>query len=96
MFISWRGLELGGTNEAYLQPEQDKCWAKVKNTTQEFWSIYTADKPEHSDVHMLPYPINVDENGNVLALESPWNHFPDTSASVLGSKSGVFPKKLTT
>ena len=38
----------------------------------------------------------VDEEGNVTALEPPWDCFPDTSAPVLGSKSGVFPEKLTT
>jgi len=87
---------LGGTNEDYLQPETDECRAKVKETTEDFWSLYTADEPEHSDAHMLPYPINVDEDGMVTALESPWDCFPDTLAPVLGAKSGVFPKKLTT
>ena len=51
---------------------------------------------EHSDVHLLPYPVNVDMDGNVTALEAPWDCFPDTSAPVLGAKSGVFPEKLTT
>ena len=87
---------LGGTDETYLQPEQDECWSKVKEVAQDFWTLYTADEPEHSDVHMLPYPVNVDEDGNVTALEAPWDCFPDTSAPVLGAKSGVFPEKLTT
>ena len=87
---------LGGTDEAYLQPEQEECWAKVKETAQDFWSLYTSEEPLHSDVHMLPYPINVDEDGNITTLESPWDCFPDTSAPVCGSKSGVFPEKLTT
>ena len=87
---------LGGYDEAHLQPESDDCLAKVKDTTQEFWNVYTADEPQHSDVHMLPYPINVDEEGNVTALDAPWDCFPDTSASVLGAKSGMLPDKITT
>ena len=87
---------LGGYNDAYLQPESDDCLEKVKETTGNFWNLYTADEPEHSDVHMLPYPINVDEDGNVTALDSPWDCFPDTSAPVLGAKSGYLPAKITT
>ena len=87
---------LGGYDEAFLQPESEDCFAKVKETTQEFWDLYTADEPQHSDVHMLPYPINVDEEGNVTALDAPWNCFPDTSASVLGEKSKLLGEKITT
>ena len=68
----------------------------IKETTQEFWDLYTADEPQHSDVKMLPYPINVDEEGNVTALDAPWNCFPDTSASVLGGKSLLLGEKITT
>ena len=48
---------------------------------------------------MLPYPISVDsETGDVTALESPWDCFPDTCANVLGHKSYMpqLPIKLTT
>ena len=86
----------GGYDEIYQQPESEDCWNKVKETTQDFWNLYTADEPEHSDVHMLPYPINVDEEGHVTSLEAPWDCFPDTSAAVLGAKSGYLPAKLTT
>ena len=86
----------GGHDEAYLHPESDECLAKVHQVSSDNWSLYTADEPQHSDVHILPYPINVDEDGNVTSLESPWNCFPDTKASVLGAKSGYLPEKLTT
>ena len=71
----------------------------VQEISGGFWELYTADDPEHSDVHMLPYPINVDgDTGEVTALEEPWNCFPDTSAKVLGCKSTFppLPVKLTT
>ena len=77
-------------------PESDECLAKVREISQDFWALYTSEEPEHSDVHLLPYPINVDAEGNVTPLESPWDCFPDTCAPVIGSKSGYLPEKLTT
>ena len=86
----------GGYNEDFLNPSSNECLDSVKQITQDFWKLYTAEEPEHSDVHALPYPINVDGGGNVLALEPPWDCFPDTTASVLGQKSGFLPVKMTT
>jgi len=87
---------LGGYDEAYLNPASEECVAKVKEVSAAYWEAYTADEPEHSDVHLLPYPITVDECGEVSNLEAPWDCFPDTSANVLGVKSGYLPAKLTT
>ena len=86
----------GGFSGEYANPASEECLAKVREVSREFWDLYTADEPMHSDVHALPYPVNVDEGGNVTALESPWNCFPDSNASVLGCKSGYLPEKLTT
>ena len=86
----------GGHDEAYMNPSSEECVEKVKEVSQSFWEAYTADDPEHCDVHMLPYPINVDKEGNVTTLDSPWDCFPDTEANVLGVKSLVLPQKLTT
>ena len=87
---------LGGYDEALLQPESDDCLAKVREVAKANWELYTALEPEHSDVHLLPYPINVDEEGSITALDAPWDCFPDTSAPVIGNKSGYLPEKLTT
>ena len=56
--------------------------------------MYTAAEPEHSDVHMLPYPIKVDAEGSVNSLDAPWDCFPDTYAKIRGAKSGFLPVKL--
>ena len=64
--------------------------------TGEYWRHYTALMPEASDVHMIPYPINVTASGRVGPLPAPFDCFPDTKASVLGKRSGYLPKKLTT
>ena len=69
----------------------------VTEVTNTFWRVFTASRPTHSDMHMLPYPIHVDgETGDVSTLEPPWDCFPDTCANVLGSKSAILPEKLTT
>ena len=94
----------GGYDEAYLNPASDDCLGKVREMSDGFWEIYTQDEPQHSDCHILPYPINVDGNGKVTALDEPWNCFPDTIAPVLGEKSSKLDfarnldsaKKLTT
>ena len=96
--IALWAAHLGGHKKEYLQPESDECLGKVKEITDRFWDLYTADKPKHSDVKMLPYPINVDKKGKVTALKEPWNCFPDTQASVIGATTGqfnLFPKITT-
>ena len=90
---------LGGADDAYLNPASEDCLAKVREVSNGFWSLYKADEPEHSDVHLLPYPIQVSEDGVVQPLPEPYDCFPDTSAKVLGAKSGLpfkLPMKLTT
>ena len=86
----------GGYDEAYLNPASEECIAKVRETSQTFWDLYTSDEPEHSDCHVLPYPLDIDQDGNVKALDAPMNCFPDTSAPILGCKSFYLPEKLTT
>ena len=72
------------------------CLDHVRQVTNEFWDLYTGDSPEHSDTHLLPYPLHVDPTGEVCPKEAPWDCFPDTVAPVQGAKSGLLPAKLTT
>ena len=87
---------LGGADDAYLNPASDDCLAKVKEVSDGFWDLYTAPDPEHSDVHLLPYPIQVSEDGAVESLPEPFDCFPDTDANVFGRESAVLPQKVTT
>ena len=43
----------------------------MSEVTDDFWEKYTADEPEHSDVHLLPYPIRVEQDGTVGPLDDP-------------------------
>ena len=86
----------GKVSSEFMDPSSHECLEKVRDLTSNYWMKYTADNPVHCDTHILPYPIQVDESGNVSSLNEPWNCFPDTGASVLGQKSGLLPGKLTT
>jgi len=86
---------LGGYNTQFENPNSAECLAYVKTVTEEFWRVYTADTPLHSDVHLLPYPLYVSETGDLSAKEAPWDCFPDTIAPVVGARSGILPGKLT-
>jgi len=87
---------LGEYSENIEDPSSEACLQHIRNVTDNFWTLYTGDEPKHSDVHLLPYPIKVVPDGRVESMEEPWNKFPDTSAPVLGMKSGYLPAKLTT
>jgi len=87
---------LGGYSPEFENPNSAECLNYVRSLTQEFWEIYTADEPIHSDVHLLPYPLYVSETGDLSPKEAPWDCFPDTIAPVVGAKSGMLPGKLTT
>ena len=86
---------LGGYDSAYEDPASWDCLSRVREVTSEFWDIYTAEEPTHSDIHLLPYPLLVSETGDLSSLDSPWHFFPDTIAPVVGCKSGLLPAKLT-
>ena len=87
---------LGGYSEQFADPNSAECLEYVRGVTEQFWELYTAPEPEHSEVHLLPYPLTVTERGDFGPLEPPLDCYPDTSAPVVGTKSGVLPSKLTT
>ncbi len=87
---------LGGCEETYANPGSGECLEKVREVTSAAWEAYTADEPSNVECHLLPYPVKVEADGEVLPLDEPFNCFPDTTANVLGKKSGYLPGKLTT
>jgi phospholipase D1/2 len=86
----------GGFDISFLNPSTQKCMDRVNEMTQSYWEQYSRGFPKHCDIHMLPYPIKVDAEGNVTNLEAPYDCFPDTTANVLGNPSLTIPQKITT
>ena len=87
---------LGGYHPSLLEPGSDMCLGEVRRICEANWSEYVSDEVIGSNVHMLPYPVSVSSDGWVTSLPPPLHQFPDTEASVLGTKSSFLPAKLTT
>merc|ERR1719369_198147 len=82
---------LGGVYEEVLNPGSMESVQKVQEISTEYWDRYKEEDPEHEDVKLCRYPVHIDEDGVVSALEEPFNCFPDTIAPVLGAKSNYMP-----
>ena len=87
---------IGGYRDSIREPGSSHCLEDIARIAADNWSSYISPTPQASKVHLLPYPVKVETTGDVVALPAPHNNFPDTSASVLGTKSGFLPVKLTT
>ncbi|XP_043704026.1 phospholipase D alpha 1-like [Telopea speciosissima] len=90
---------LGMLDNGLLHPGSLECVGKVNRIADKYWDLYSkeSDDLEHHDLpgHLLRYPIQVTRNGEVTTL-SGFDHFPDTKARILGSKSALVPSILTT
>ena len=87
---------LGGYDPVLASPSAEECVERVKEITKGFQETYIADTMEEECcVHMMEYPIQVNDDGTVEDLPG-WETFPDQGGSVAGEKSGVFPGNITT
>ena len=87
---------LGGYDPVLASPSTEECVERVKEITKGFQETYIADTMEEECcVHMMEYPIQVNDDGTVEDLAG-WETFPDQGGSVAGEKSGVFPGNITT
>lgn len=87
---------LGMLDESFLEPESEECVHKVNQIADRYWDLYSSETLEHDlPGHLLRYPIGVASEGDVTELPG-FEHFPDTKARVLGTKSDYLPPILTT
>lgn len=87
---------LGMLDPSFQHPESVQCIQLVNQVANENWEKYASETLEQDLMsHLLRYPIQVGNNGIVTTLPGV-NHFPDTKANVLGTKSDYFPPILTT
>ncbi|KAI9118112.1 hypothetical protein K1719_010444 [Acacia pycnantha] len=82
--------------EAFDHPESEHCVKLVNYLSDLNWEKYSNPSfdPRSSFNHLMRYPIDITKDGNVTKLQE-FKFFPDTKASVLGSKSSL-PPILTT
>ncbi|CAO2825818.1 unnamed protein product [Amaranthus hypochondriacus] len=82
---------------SFLYPETLECMQKVNIVAEDNWKIYSSEAFDQDlPGHILRYPIEVANEGNITILSDAHKFFPDTKASILGSKSDVLPPILTT
>lgn len=87
---------LGLLDNTFLNPEDPECVKKVNEIALKYWDLYSSENLEHDlPGHLLHYPIDVTVEGEVVELPG-FEHFPDTKAKVLGTKSDTLPPILTT
>ncbi|XP_038982403.1 phospholipase D alpha 1-like [Phoenix dactylifera] len=79
----------------FLEPESLKCVRTVKRIAEDLWEKFVGDEVINLPGHLLPFPIQVSEFGELSELP-PDGFFPDTKAPVKGKKSEILPPILTT
>ncbi|KAH9614033.1 hypothetical protein KSS87_008229 [Heliosperma pusillum] len=84
-------------HDSFLHPEKLECIQEVNKIAEQHWKIY-ADEVCDQDLpgHLLRYPVEVSSYGRITSLSEVEKFFPDTNASILGSKSQNLPPILTT
>ncbi|KAL6182099.1 hypothetical protein ACLB2K_043522 [Fragaria x ananassa] len=80
---------IGLVEECFKQPESLDCVRRVRTLSEQNWSQYVADEvTDMKGHHLLRYPIEVDQTGNVMPL-SGRTDFPDVNGYILGSLSDI-------
>jgi phospholipase D1/2 len=83
--------------EVFKNPSSVECVRRMNEIAEENWSNFVSPQPVEMDSHLIPYPVDIDQYGNVLAHTANEDGvFPDTRASVLGTPSLTLPDILTT
>ncbi|OIV97740.1 hypothetical protein TanjilG_12497 [Lupinus angustifolius] len=79
------------------KPESIECIKLVNNFAESNWNVYSKDTFDEYRTfhHLMCYPIEVTNYGAITTLKG-FEHFPDTKARILGSKSDYLPPILTT
>ena len=81
----------------FKDPSSLQCVRRLNEIAEQNWNDFISPQDIEMDSHLIPYPIEIDENGCILAHSANTQGvFPDTKASVLGSPSLQIPEILTT
>lgn len=84
-------------NAEFLDPGSINCVRSLRCIGKEMWGIYSGEEmKDMGGVHLVSYPVDVDENGAVRDLTSNGGSFPDTNAAIKGRRSKLLPPICTT
>ncbi|GLT43631.1 hypothetical protein SLA2020_175680 [Shorea laevis] len=88
---------LGETHEEFHHPESLACIQRLNSAADERWDNYARETFDPAlKGHLLRYPVDIANHSGGVAAIPGMEHFPDTKARVLGSKSEFLPAILTT
>ncbi|KAL9303864.1 hypothetical protein ACSQ67_021127 [Phaseolus vulgaris] len=74
----------GTIEDCFLQPESLECVRRIRTMGEENWKQYSASDVTEMRGHLLKYPVEVDEKGNVRSLPG-HEEFPDVGGKIIGS-----------
>lgn len=77
--------------EVLEDPGSLDCMREMQRIARRNWADYIASRPVDLRSHLLPYPYQIDSEGNVTGVVP---CFPDTRAPITGTNSGVIPNLL--
>jgi phospholipase D1/2 len=86
---------IGKLSNNFLQPWTLDCIREVNAVADQHWDMWAGDEVVNMPGHLLSYPVQIDQDGTVSNLPG-LEHFPDTQAKILGTKSDTLPSILTT
>ena len=79
----------------YNDPSSLVCVRAFNSIAQANWQRYSAIDVSSMDSHLMTYPLMIHSDGGITTLAN-CPYFPDTTASIMGKKSAMFPMSLTT
>lgn len=91
----WAEHMLGKSKKSFPAALEDpgslQCMREMQRIARRNWADYTSSRVTDLRSHLLPYPYDIDFEGNVSGAVST---FPDTRGSVTGTNSNVIPNIL--
>jgi len=84
-------------DQAFIHPGTRECVQKVKEFASYNWKMYNGPEGSVTPGQMLPYPLNVMQDGELRNLDG-ISQFPDfpPGSKIMGTVSSFIPQKVTT
>jgi phospholipase D1/2 len=86
---------LGEVKPVFVDAGSLECVTEVNKMAQANWEQYIAEEVTDMRGHLMPYPIQVNADGTIAALEG-HETFPDVGGNILGTNQPKLPDSLTT
>ncbi|KAK4837433.1 hypothetical protein QYF36_005402 [Acer negundo] len=87
----------GFSSEIFQEPESLECVQNICLVAEKMWKIYSGEEVvDMEGIHLVTYPVNVTEDGEVEDLVENGGNFPDTKTPVKGKRSKMLPPIFTT